>query len=57
MKWQNEFLIKHFNEKVFETIDSQANEKHEKRIPFKLMTQRLYQKQDKKCDLCQKRDV
>ena len=30
------FLIKHFNGKVFETISSQANEKHKKRISFKL---------------------
>lgn len=41
----------------FETIDSQENEKDEKRNSFKLMMQQIYQKEEKQCDLCGKMDV
>ena len=38
----------------FQKNQHQSNGKHEKRIPFKPMNQRLNQKQDEQCDLCRK---
>ena len=40
----------------FQNNKHQSNGKHEKIIPSKPMTQLFNQQQDKKCNLCPKRD-